>query len=94
MSSVALRYENENFSYVIEEYKDVCFVHCEVFNWNKTVYKEILSMFISTTHKYKDVLCYTPNIKFAKMFGFNSIGSFTEDNKTYEVMICHKQHYI
>jgi hypothetical protein len=67
------------------------YMHCEVYNWNKTVLKRMYRVFVSIAEEaksagFKELRTVSPNPKFTKLFDFESIGEVTYGNQEYKVM--------
>jgi len=54
------------------------FIHADVYNWNKTTYKELQTKWAEFRAIHKDTIYAYPKqeqtAKFAKLFGFESLG--------------------
>lgn len=67
-------------------------LHCIVEGeWTPSLYKRALRVFVrfmsdAYDHGYKELISFSPNPKFCKLFGARSMGEFEYENKTYEVM--------
>lgn len=68
---------------------DHCHVHCEVYNWSKSILREGYVEFVKLkefVHRlgYSEMVSISPNPRFCQLFGATSIGVF---KKGYEVMV-------
>lgn len=91
MSKVIEIYSDENFDVKVEEQEGIMFLHCDVENFNKSVLKQMKAVMeeikvAAFCHGWDEIFSYTPNPKFAKMLGGESIDSFRTNNQDYEVM--------
>ena len=91
MSKYIEIYDDGDFNVKVEEQDGIMFLHCDVENFNKTVLKNMRTVFeeIKVAAAYfgwEEIFSYTPNPKFAKILGGESINSFEVCGKTYEVM--------
>lgn len=67
-------FEDEDVRFDVEEAEGFLFLHCEVFNYNRQVKAKVQELFESITDAciyfgWSALHAYTPNPKFAKMFG-------------------------
>lgn len=91
MSNHRVLYKDENFNAVLEEKDSILFLHCEVDNFSKSVFKQMQVVLeeikvACLSHGWEELFSYTPNPKFGKMLGGEKIDEFEYMNKHYEVL--------
>lgn len=92
MSNVQEIYQDENFEVKVEEKEGILFLHCEVENFNKSVLKQMKVVMeeiklACTAYGWTQIFSYTPNPKFGRLMGGESIDKFTHLDKEYEVIV-------
>ena len=85
-------YEDENFVLAYEIKNGMIAVHCDVSNFKLSALRkgyEVFANFLNfaSAKGFKIVCTLTPNPKFAKLLGGESVGKFTHEEKEYEVVI-------
>lgn len=88
MRIVYFRDDTFSLEYVIDKDKNYC-MHCDVFEWKLSTLKKIYREFASFLSMSEGKLVYTisPNPRFVKMFGGETISILNKDGKEYEVII-------
>lgn len=80
-------YSDSDFSFLLSEYDNNTFLHCEVNKWSLSVLKRMYKEFARFCNTVEsDFYTVTPNPKFAKLFGGKCLGCVTQDEITYEVI--------
>lgn len=80
-------YSDSDFSFLLSEYENNTFLHCEVSSWSLTVLKNMYREFARFCEiAPPEFYTVTPNPRFAKLFGGASLGFMTKDGITYEVI--------
>lgn len=87
-----LLYKDSNFIVEWEELEDCLFLHCNVFNWSLSTLRTMYAVFAELRHialsrGFSSMSTITPNPKFAKLFGGETINSFVHEGKEYEVIV-------
>ena len=85
-------YSNQDFKFEIEQLRDEIFLHCEVYNWKPSALRLGYSVFHTLLEECKTkgiekVFTITPNPKFAKLFGGETVNSFSNNDIDYEVIV-------
>ena len=92
MSNIKTVYKDENFSVIKEEAHGLCFFHCYVDNFNKSILKHMREVWEDVKKASKEegwivIHSYTPNPKFAMLLpGAKKINEFEAHGKEYEVI--------
>lgn len=84
-------YRDGDFTLRLNYLYDFILLHCIVTNWNKSTLRKIYSVFHtlkeeSKSKGYRRLMTVTPNPKFAKLFGGETVGQTNYENKYYEVV--------
>lgn len=85
-------YEDSNFKFEIELVGDMAGLHCVVTHWSPSVLKHMYKVFVETQNLladngFKRMVTISPNPKFAKLFGGDTIESLDKDGIRYEVIV-------
>lgn len=100
MSNVETVYKDDNFSVVKEEAYGVCFFHCYVDHFNKSVLKTMREVWEDIKEEarkdgWRVIHSYTPNPKFANLLpGAKKINEFEAQGKSYEVIEWDLEHQL
>lgn len=87
-----LRYvDNEQFLVDLEFFDGVVFIHCLVHSWNLSTLKKMYSYFKELKQELSSIgiqkiVTVTPNPKFAKLFGGNTVNKIDYLGAEYEVI--------
>lgn len=84
-------YKDQNFIFEYEIKDKIVAIHCDVFSWKPSSLKHGYAVFGKFLNEMKNnkvttVITATPNPKFARIFGGETIKSFTDNGQTIEVI--------
>jgi hypothetical protein len=84
-------YKDENFVLEVELVFPIAFLHCEVSYWSPSVLRKCYRVFAVIredlqNNNYEQMVTISPNPKFAKLFGGDTIRSFMMNQQNYEVI--------
>ena len=76
----------------VETTEEECHVHCLVYTWNKSVLNTLYREFVELRQHvremgYDQMVSVSPNPKFCRLFGAESLGEYRENKEDYEVMV-------
>ena len=96
MNKIVEIYKDDNYSLILEYIPTVDYFlfHCYVFNWNKTIYKEMkgrvpfLKQLLNNILNKEYIYTQPQNRKFAVLFGFEEAGDYLllEDGSKRELL--------
>lgn len=92
MSEIETVYQDRDFEVVKEVAYGVCFFHCYVTNFNKTVLKRMREVWdvikkVSYDEGWPQIHSYTPNPKFAMLLpGAKRVNEFDAEGQHFEVI--------
>lgn len=87
-----LLYKDNDFIVEWEESEGALLLHCEVVYWKLSSLRRMYKVFaelqdIAKQKGYSLLSTITPNPRFAKLFGGETVDSFTREGVEYEVVI-------
>lgn len=87
-----VEYQNEDFKFELEFHQDVAFLHCEVSRWSPSVLRHMYEVFSTTKENlikggFSRMATLSPNPKFAKLFGGDTVSVLEHEDKRYEVVV-------
>lgn len=87
-----LLYKDEDFTVEWEEMEDCLFLHCEVAYWKLSAFRRMYKVFaelkeLAVQRGYSSLSTITPNPRFAKLFGGETVNSFIKEGIEYEVVV-------
>ena len=85
-------FEDDTCYVAVQVLEGVVNLHCEVYDWKPSVLKRLYSIFLEIKDYYagegfKYLSTVSPNPKFAKLFGGETINELVIDGKEYEVIV-------
>jgi hypothetical protein len=86
-----LAYEDDNYKVEVELVGDSAFLHCFVTNWKPSVLRNMYFVFamLQKTLKengYTKMSTVSPNPRFAKLFGGETVNTLVHNDIEYEVI--------
>lgn len=87
-----LLYKDEDFTVEWEEMEDCLFLHCEVKYWKLSAFRRMYKVFaelqdVARQKGFSSLATITPNPRFAKLFGGETVSTLTKEGIEYEVVV-------
>jgi hypothetical protein len=85
-------YKDANIEFMYEFHQEFIAIHCDVSVWNKSVLRNAYKVFgefvdMSVNLNFHKLVSFSPNPKFAHIFGGKTIKAFTYEGRKIEVVV-------